>query len=165
MNATPAPQPPSPNKAQPFAIWNPTRGIWETSQPDLFGHLAPYSAIWPTSGMTHDGSAYPLPTSAHPTPDSASSSLPGALFRTPLASDAARGGETLEHVRARRGTIALSHQVIDLALNGPHRARPHREPDLLWPLVGQLFDDGDAMPPPSDDGSTSPDEKLLHRPS
>jgi len=118
MHATPPPQPPTPSRAQPgraqpFAVWNPTRDIWETPQPDLFGRLAPYSAIWPTSGTTHDGSAYPLPTSAHPTPDSASSSSPGALFRTPLASDSARDGETLEHVRARRGTIALSHQVID----------------------------------------------------
>src|SRR5699024_5172213 len=42
----------------------------------------------------------------------ASSSLPaaGALFRTPLATDSTRGGESLEQVRARRGTIALSHQ-------------------------------------------------------
>ena len=66
-------------------MWNPTRGIWETSQLDLYGLLAPYSAIWPTSGTTRAGSAYPLPTSAHPTPAFASSSSPAALFRTPLA--------------------------------------------------------------------------------
>jgi hypothetical protein len=55
-----------------------------------------------------------IPASAvgAPIPDSASSSSPTALFRTPLASDSARGGETLDHVRARRGTIALSHQII-----------------------------------------------------
>ena len=34
------------------------------------------------------------------------------LFRTPLASDAARGGENLDQVKARRGTIALSHQPV-----------------------------------------------------
>ncbi|WP_240606907.1 DNA cytosine methyltransferase [Microbacterium sp. Gd 4-13] len=58
----------------------PTRGVWETSQPDLYGRLAPYSETWPTSGTTHDGSAYPLPRSAHPIPDSASLSahrIPG----------------------------------------------------------------------------------------
>ena len=70
--------------------------------------------------MTHSGSAYQLPSSALRVPGSASSSSPVPLFRTPLASDAARGGENLDQVRARRGTIALSHQVIDLALNGPH---------------------------------------------
>ena len=156
MDATPPPQPPS--TALPFAVWNPTRGIWETSQLDLYGLLAPYSAIWPTSGMTRVGSAYPLLTSEHPTPAFASSSSPTALFRTPLASDAARGGESLERVKARRGTIALSHQVIDLALNGPAGSRRHREPELLWPLIGQLFDAGDATPWQSDDGNTSLDD-------
>ena len=85
-DATPNPQPP---QAQPFAVWNPTRGVWETSQPDLYGHLAPYSETWPTSGMTRNGSVYPLPRSAHRIPGSVSSSSPTALFRTPLASDAA----------------------------------------------------------------------------
>ncbi|WP_448232484.1 epoxide hydrolase family protein [Microbacterium lacticum] len=88
-------------------------------------------------------------------------SLPGfgfsgkpALFRTPLASDAARGGESLDRVRARRGTIALSHQVIDLALNGPARPGRRRESELVWPLIDQLFDAGDATPWQSDDGNT-----------
>lgn len=54
-NATP--KPPGP---QPFAIWNPQHGVWETTQPDLFG----LSAIWPTCGMTRNGSAYRLPPSA-----------------------------------------------------------------------------------------------------
>ena len=44
-HATPATQPPT---AQPFASWNPTRGIWETTQLDLYGLSAPFSAIWPT---------------------------------------------------------------------------------------------------------------------
>lgn len=110
-DATSQPQPP---RTQPFAVWNPTRGVWETAQPDLYGHLAPYSETWRTSGTTHDGSAYPLPQLAHHIPGSASSSSPVALFRTPLAADSSRGGETLAQVKARRGTIALSHQVIDL---------------------------------------------------
>ncbi len=125
-DATPSPQP---LQVQPFAVWNPTRGVWETSQPDLYGHLAPYSETWPTSGTTHDGSAYPLPPSVHRIPGSASSSSRDALFRTPLASDSSRGGETLAQVRVRRGTIALSHQVIDLALHGPDGSAPRRGRD------------------------------------
>ena len=30
--------------------------------------------------------------------------------------------------------------------------------ELLWPLIGQLFDAGDATPWQSDDGNTSPDD-------
>lgn len=37
-DATQAMHPPT---AQPFATWNPTRGIWETTQLDLFGLSAP----------------------------------------------------------------------------------------------------------------------------
>ncbi len=149
-HATPPTQPPA---MQPFAIWNPTRGVWETSQPDLYGHLAPYSETWPTSGTTHNGSAYPLPQSAHHIPDSASSSSPGALFRTPLASDSARGGETLDQVKARRGTIALGHQVIDLV------TRPSQpSPEATFALIEDFFDAGDATPQPSPDGNASRDD-------
>lgn len=83
-DSTPAMQPPA---RQPFAAWNPTRGIWETTQLDLYGLSAPFSAIWPTCGWMHDGSAYRLPLSALLTNASASSPSPGALFRTPLATD------------------------------------------------------------------------------
>ena len=96
-NATPV--------TQPFAAWNATRGIWETTQLDLYGLSAPFSAIWPTCGWMRDGSVYRLPLSALLTNASASSRSPGALFRTPLATDSSRGGETLDQVRARRGTI------------------------------------------------------------
>ncbi len=151
-DATPSPQPPA---VQPIAVWNPTRGVWKTSQPDLYGHLAPYSETWPTSGTTHDGSAYPLPPSAHHIPGSASSSSPTALFRTPLASDSARGGETLDQVKARRGTIALSHQVIDLVTKTGFR----RTPEETFTLIEEFFDAGDATPQPSPDGNASPDER------
>lgn len=36
-DATPTPQPPTTLRSQPFATWNPTRGIWEMMQPDLCG--------------------------------------------------------------------------------------------------------------------------------
>lgn len=134
-----------PTAMQPFATWNPTRGAWETSQLDLSGQPAPYSAIWPTSGWMHDGSVYQLPSSAHPITAIASSSLPiaGTLFRTPLASDSARGSETLDQVCARRGTIALSHQVIDIALNGPPGSRAkYNESETLWSLIQSILDAG-----------------------
>ncbi|WP_240740093.1 hypothetical protein [Leucobacter triazinivorans] len=151
-NATPETQLP---KAQPLAVWNPTRGFWEKPQLDLFGQQEQFSGTWPTSGMTRNGSVYPLPQSVRPTPDTASSSSPVALFRTPLASDASRGRETLQQVKARRGTIALSHQIIDLALHGPN-GHPSEEAENLWTLIEQLFDDGDDTPPPSPNGNELP---------
>ena len=91
----------------------------------------------------------PLPPSAHPIPDSASSSSPAALFRTPLASDSARGGETLDQVKARRGTIALSHQVIDLVARRGRRPTP----EATFVLIEDFFGVGDATPRPSPAGN------------
>lgn len=145
----------------PFATWNPTRGCWETSQRDLFGRTEPYSAIWSTSGEVQGGSAYQRHWPAHRITGSGSSSPPTAkaLFRTPLASDSSRGGETLDQVRARRGTIALSHQVIDLALHGPHGSPASwNESETLFALIEDIFTAGGDTPRPSPDGSTSPDE-------
>ena len=158
MTATPTVQPPSP---QPFTTWNPEAGGWETSQLDLFGHSEPYSSIWPTSGTTRNGSAYRPPSSALHTRATASSSplTARALFRTPLASDSSRGGETLDQVRARRGTIALSHRVIDLALNGPAGSTGRwSESETLFALVENIFVAGGDTPTPSPDGNTSQDE-------
>lgn len=159
MRATPTMQPTS--VQPPFATWNPTRGCWETSQRDIFGRTAPFSAIWSTSGKVHGGSAYRRHWPAHRITGSGSSSPPTArtLFRTPLASDSSRGGETLDQVRARRGTIALSHQVIDLALHGPHGSPASwNESETLFALVEDIFTAGGDTPRPSPDGSTSPDE-------
>ena len=161
-NATPVTQPPT----QPFAAWNPTRGIWETRQLDLYGLWAPFSGRWPTCGWMHDGSAYRLPSSEFLTNASASSPSPGALFRTPLASDSSRGGETLDQVRARRGTIALSHQIIDFALHGPAGSPNRRtESETLWSLIDGLFNAGDATPTSSPAGNTSPDDPRQRQPS
>lgn len=99
------------------------------------------------TGATGRRTASPVPPTAR------------TLFRTPLASDSSRGGETLDQVQARRGTIALSHQVIDLALHGPHGS-PTRwnESETLFALVEDIFTAGGDTPRPSPDGSTSPDE-------
>ncbi len=157
MAATPTTQPLYP---QPFAIWNPEAGCWETSQLDLFGGSERYWAIWPTCGMTRNGSAYPHRWPAHRIIGSGSSSsrTVKTLFRTPLASDSSRGGETLDKVRARRGTIALSHQIIDFALHGPDGSPDtSSESETLFDLIETMFADGDATPKPSPDGNTSSD--------
>ncbi len=74
----------------PLASWNPARGVWETAEHAVCGHLAPYLEIWPRSGMTHDGTAYALPTSEPHTGGHASSSL--LLLTTPTAQLAVNGG-------------------------------------------------------------------------
>ena len=130
---TATPQPPV---LQPLAIWNPRRGVWETTQRDLFG----------LSALLTTGSA------------SSSSPPAKALFRTPLASDSSRGGETLDQVKARRGTIALSHQIIDFALHGPHGSLNKKDAsETLWSLIDELFNGGDDTPTPSPAGNTSPE--------
>lgn len=145
---------------QPFAIWNPASGVWEQTQLDLSGLSAPFSETWPTSGMTRNGSAYPLPASALHIRGFAFSSSRTPLLRTPLASDAARGGENLDQVKARRGTIALSHQIIDIALNGPTGSEQWKpEPETLWWLIDGILGDGADTPTPSPDGNTSPNAK------
>ena len=114
--------------------------------------------------MTRNGPAYPHPWPAHQTTGSGSSSprTPRTLFRTPLALGSSRGGETLDQVRARRGTIALSHQVIDFALHGPNASPTNRnDSETLFNLIETVFADGYATPRPSHDGSTSPDTPPL----
>lgn len=84
--------------------------------------------------------------------------------RNPRRRCNSRGRESLEQVRARRGTIAFSHQIIDLALNGPHgSARKADEQETLWSLIEEILDAGDATPPQSPDGSMTPDGAPLQR--
>jgi hypothetical protein len=52
----------------------------------------------------------------------------------------------LQQVKARRGTIALSHQIIDLALHGPNGYPGSEESESLWRLIEEFFDDGDVTP-------------------
>lgn len=103
--------------------------------------------------LRYDARWIGLPASAvgAPHPRFASSSSSTALFRTPLASDSARGGETLDQVRARRGTIALSHQVIDLVTR-----RGHPSPEATFALIEEFFAAGDATPLPLPGGNASP---------
>ncbi|SBS73854.1 hypothetical protein MHPYR_180092 [uncultured Mycobacterium sp.] len=72
---------------KPIATWNPANQFWETDQADLFSeHSEPYSATFPTSGMTRSGQLLPLPLSAPATDESGYSLLP-----TPAVNDMGDG--------------------------------------------------------------------------
>jgi hypothetical protein len=86
-----------------IARWNPARDAWETEMTGLFcEHSDVYSETWPTSGMTHAGTAYELPTSAPRTDGSACSSL----LPTPDAS-MGNGGR----MRSQEAIDSRAHQI------------------------------------------------------
>ncbi|MDR0626582.1 MAG: hypothetical protein LBG11_04855 [Bifidobacteriaceae bacterium] len=145
----------------PFAVWNPGAGFWESPQLDLCGLPGVFSGIWPASGLMRNGLAYRRPRWERLIAGSGCSSWPGALLRTPLASDSIRGRETLARVKARKGTIALTHQVMDLI--GPEP--PPEDAGTVFGLIGTLFDGGDPTPRRSPDGNGSPAGRLPAPPS
>jgi hypothetical protein len=78
-----------PSSREPFAHYDPATSSWRTSQDswlDTEG-WGTSLAIWPSSGMTRTGTAFPLPPSVPRTSAIASGSLP-----TPTASDAKASG-------------------------------------------------------------------------
>lgn len=101
--------------------WNPTRGVWETESMDLLSeHSEPFSATWPTSGMTRTGVAYALPTPVPRMAGSGSSSLP-----TPRAIRGASGTETMYALGAEcsyenrtQGEALLKTPTSNLGENG-----------------------------------------------
>lgn len=70
-----------------FAKYDPATCSWKTSQVSLFGGWGKWSATWPLSGMTRNGTAYRLRPSAPRIYDRASGFLP-----TPVASESKRTG-------------------------------------------------------------------------
>lgn len=100
---------------QPIATWNPARGVWETNQTSLLcEHSALFSASFPTSGMTHDGRAYELPTPELRTAGSACSSSPG-LLKTPTAALAnLTGTQHPDKRRAGGHGPTLADEVVHL---------------------------------------------------
>jgi hypothetical protein len=62
--------------------------VWETDTLGLYcGHAEPYLGTWPASGSMRNGVASERTKSAPPTVAAASSSGPGRLLSTPVASD------------------------------------------------------------------------------
>ena len=94
-----------------IATWNSARDVWETEAVSLLsGRSDVYSGIFPILGMTVNGVAYELPTSAHPTDGSESlfSQLGGKLIPTPRASDGEKGGP---NQRGSKGDLTVSSAV------------------------------------------------------
>ena len=86
---------------QHIATWNPTTQLWETDQIDLFsGRSEPFSATFPTSGMTRSGQLWPLPMSAHRIGGNEYSSL----LPTPAAGNF-NDRESPESWQARQATL------------------------------------------------------------
>lgn len=105
---------------KPLATWNSARGVWETARVALCGHSEPYSAIWPSSGMTRAGRAYELPTSAPHMGASASSSLLG----TPRAAGMPNGGSAT--LAAAGGTKGRLEQQVEFLLTTPDACQGSR---------------------------------------
>lgn len=155
-----------------LAQWNPTRGVWETGQLDLLSGLSElYLETWPTSGMTHGGVAYELPTPELPTDASASSSL-----RTPTARDsAASGGSTSSDVTLTDAVVRtelgsrpnprhlLKTPTSQLAVNGgsqhPDKGRSGGHGPTLADEVEHLL-----PTPAAHDSGNSPEEHLRKKP-
>lgn len=99
-----------------IATWNTARDVWETEAVSLLsGRSDVYSGTFPISGMTVNGVAYELPTSAHHTDGSGSSfsQLGGKILPTPDASVAQPSGNSPEdHLRKKPGR----ERVTDLAI-------------------------------------------------
>lgn len=94
-----------------IATWNSARDVWETEAVSLLsGRLDVYSETFPISGMTVNGVAYELPTSAHHMDASGSlfSQLGGKLIPTPRASDGEKGGP---NQRGSKGDLTVSSAV------------------------------------------------------
>jgi hypothetical protein len=87
-----------------FASYDPGTSSWKTFQGSLLTEWETYSATWPASGMTRNGTAYRLPSSVPPIYATES-----GLWRTPFAEEAAHPGRSAP--RSRAHTVALSVQV------------------------------------------------------
>ena len=102
--------------AAPIATWNPARDVWETGITDLFSeHSDAFLETWPSWGMTRDGVAFELPTSAHLMDDSASSSL----LPTPEAYEGSRGGSQHPDKRRAGGHSTTLQDIAEWTLMLP----------------------------------------------
>ena len=90
----------------PLATWNPARGVWETNQQAICGHLEPYSQTWPKWGSMRTGEVFALPMPAPLTGGSASSS--SQLLGTPNAHPRTHSPRDVDH------GIQLANQVMAL---------------------------------------------------
>lgn len=102
--------------AKLIANWNSNLQAWTTSQDSLFSERWElWQEVFPTSGMTVNGSLYELPTQERLIDAREySSSLPGEILRSPKASEG-EGGALGEAEALKRGnTVGVRDQVMDL---------------------------------------------------
>ncbi len=91
----------------PIAEWSTVRCVWETAQEAFCGHLVPFLATFPPSGMMRNGRIYEPQMPEPRTSETESSSSPGRpadvarLLPTPTAGNP-NDGESLESWEARR---------------------------------------------------------------
>jgi hypothetical protein len=109
-----------------FARYDPGGRCWRTSQLCLDGELGRYSATWPRSGMTRNGTAYPLPPSA-PLTDVTD----GSPWPTPRATDGDRGGrgDLLAMVRTGKGSRRKNWPTPRAQNGEPRNHTVWRRPD------------------------------------
>lgn len=119
-----------------IAIWNSARDVWETPETNgLFcEHLAVFSEVFPTSGMTLNGVAYELPTWERHTLGSGYSSSRdvGELLLTPVASEGIKPSNTMGVARRlSTGQVFLTNQIVTLCgLDPSERLLPTPEARL-----------------------------------
>lgn len=126
---------------KPIATWNRARDVWETDQASICGHWAAFSETWPTSGMTHSGAAYELPTSAPLMDDSESSLLPTpeAKLATsgPDYARAAREGSGGDDLATATARLLPTPRATDGTKGGPNQRGSSG--DLMLPSAVQLL--------------------------
>lgn len=129
-----------PNASRPerIASWQPSEGQWQTDDvlsDALFELSAPFSERWPTSGMTRDGVAYALPTWAHRTADSASSSSP--ILPTPEAKLHDSGPDYARANRPGSGgddlTTAIHRELLPTPTARDHKGQNQRRDATCLP--------------------------------
>jgi hypothetical protein len=137
----------------PWAVRVPRLGIWRTCQPDLFGVWGVACQTWPISGLMLAGRVYRLPGLVRAMSGCGFSSWRGPLLRTPLASEAHRGNQSVATVKARRGVISLTTQLAELARTGPaldfDGPWPPERWGVFWGAVARWEQaSGRTVPPP-----------------
>lgn len=135
---------------QPIATWNSVRGVWETTEMNLFcEHSGLYSDPLPTSGTMRNGLLYPRAQQAHHTDENEYS-----LLRTPAASEGERGHQPEDVARARGGQVTLSGQFLPTPTvsdqyTGNLASTQQSEGSMHSVTLAQVVNRPDLMPTPS----------------
>ena len=121
--------------------------LWETEELSLFSErLEPFSATFPTSGMTQGGQLFPLPASGHPTAGNECSSSP--QLPTPRRTDFqgkdsvgewTRHSPSLDAVQFHFGGMLPTPRASDGVKGGPNQRESSG--DLMLPSAVMRMDE------------------------